>query len=129
MVKHRLSKQRKVILEVLRNTKAHPTADWIYEQVKKEIPNISLGTIYRNLNLLYERGEISVLNFGSSYSRFDGNPEHHYHFKCKNCENIFDLDIPVNENINQAITDKTPYLVDSHRIEFYGLCPQCQKKS
>lgn len=128
MVKHRLSKQRKIILNVLRSTKSHPTADWIYEQVKKEIPNISLGTIYRNLNLLNEMGEISVLDFGSSYSRFDGNPEVHYHFKCKDCGNVYDLDLPVDEELNQKITDKTPFLVDSHRIEFYGLCPDCQKK-
>lgn len=128
-VKHRLSRQRKLILKILRNTKSHPTADWIYEQVKKEIPNISLGTVYRNLNLLSEMGKISVLNFGSSYSRFDGNPKNHYHFKCTNCKNVFDLALPVDEEINQKISDETSYIVNSHRMEFYGLCPDCQKKT
>lgn len=126
-IKHRITKQRKLILEILRSTKSHPTADWIYEQVKKEIPNISLGTVYRNLNLLSEMDEISVLDFGSSYSRFDGNPENHYHFTCTKCENVFDLDIPIDNNINIKITNQTPFHVKHHRTEFYGLCPDCQK--
>jgi Fe2+ or Zn2+ uptake regulation protein len=127
--KHRMTKQRKKILEVLRSTDIHPTADWIYEQVRQDIPNISLGTVYRNLKLLSEMGKISVLDFGSSYSRFDGNPENHYHFKCYNCEKVFDLDIPVNYDINKELTSKTPYQIKNHRMEFYGLCPDCQKNN
>jgi len=126
--KHRMTKQRKYILEVLRQTTIHPTADWIYEQVRKEIPNISLGTVYRNLKLLAEMGEISILDYGSSYSRFDGNPENHYHFTCTECDSVFDLGIPMDEFIDKEISNKTPFLVESHRIEFYGLCPDCQNK-
>ena len=125
--KHRMTKQRKLILEVLRNTDSHPTADWIYEQVKKEIPNISLGTVYRNLRLSSEMKKIRVLDFGSSYSRFDGNPQHHYHFICDNCEKIFDLDMPVNKKLNERVNNETAFLVKSHRIDFIGLCPECQK--
>ena len=73
----RMTKQRKLILDVLRSTKSHPTADWIYEKVRQEIPNISLGTIYRNLNILRDMGEIMELDYGSKYSRFDGNAENH----------------------------------------------------
>ncbi|MFW6281848.1 MAG: Fur family transcriptional regulator [bacterium] len=126
--KHRMTKQRKLILEVLRSTTTHPTADWIYEQVKKEISNISLGTVYRNLKLLAEMGEISILDFGSSYSRFDGNPENHYHFSCTNCENVFDIDMPIDEIIDKEISNRTPFIVKSHRMEFYGLCPNCQNQ-
>lgn len=126
--KHRMTKQRKLILEVLRNTNTHPTADWIYEQVKKEIPNISLGTVYRNLRLLSEMGKIRVLDFGSSYSRFDGNSHHHYHFICDNCEKIYDLDIPFDEKLNEKVNNETPFLVKNHRIDFTGLCPECQEK-
>jgi len=89
----RMTKQRKAILKILENTDIHPTADWIYEQVKKEIPNISLGTVYRNLNVLSEMGKIMTLDYGSSYSRFDGNPRNHYHFKCEKCEKVFDVEI------------------------------------
>ena len=70
----RKTKQRELILKTLRSTDTHPTADWIYEQVKKEMPNISLGTVYRNLGILKESGEILELNYGSKYSRYDGNP-------------------------------------------------------
>lgn len=126
--KHRMTKQRKLILEVLRNTTIHPTADWIYEQVRKEISNISLGTVYRNLKLLAEMGEISVLDYGSSYSRFDGNPENHYHFTCTKCNSVFDVNIPMDKIIDEEITNKTPFLVKSHRMEFYGLCSKCQNK-
>lgn len=126
--KHRMTKQRKVILEVLRNTTTHPTADWIYEQVRKEISNISLGTVYRNLKLLAEMGEISILDFGSSYSRFDGNPKNHYHFTCTECESVFDLEIPMDQIIDKEISNRTPFIVESHRMEFYGKCSDCQNK-
>ncbi|MFW5991976.1 MAG: Fur family transcriptional regulator [Halanaerobiaceae bacterium] len=127
--KHRMTKQRRLILKVLKNTDTHPTADWIYEQVKKEISNISLGTVYRNLKLLSEMGKIQVLDYGSSYSRFDGNPQNHYHFTCNQCERIFDLDIPHDTDINEKLNKTTPFAIKSHRMEFYGLCPDCQKKN
>ncbi|AZO95079.1 transcriptional repressor [Halocella sp. SP3-1] len=127
--KHRMTKQRRLILKTLRSTNTHPTADWIYERVKKDIPNISLGTVYRNLKLLADMGEIMVLDFGSSYSRFDGNPENHYHFTCEKCGGVFDLDMPLNNELNQKVNEETPYKVYSHRIEFYGLCLNCQQKN
>ncbi|MFW6035110.1 MAG: Fur family transcriptional regulator [Halothermotrichaceae bacterium] len=126
--KYRMTKQRKLILETLQSTDTHPTADWVYEKVKKEIPNISLGTVYRNLNLLADMGKIMVLNYGSSYSRFDGNPDNHYHFTCEKCEKVFDIDIPLDEELDKQVTEKTPYYVTKHRTEFYGLCPDCQKQ-
>ncbi len=126
--KTRMTKQRKAILNILKNTDIHPTADWIYEQVKKEIPNISLGTVYRNLNVLDEMGEIMVLDYGSSYSRYDGNPENHYHFKCENCGQVFDIDHEVIDNLNKKLDENTPFKVSHHRLEFYGLCPECQQK-
>ena len=124
----RMTKQRKKILEVLKNTTCHPTADWIYEQVKKDIPNISLGTVYRNLNVLTEMGEIMVLEYGSNYSRYDGNPEEHYHFSCEECENVFDIDLDVEQDLNEKATESTPFHAFTHRLEFYGLCPDCQQE-
>lgn len=128
MSEKRMTKQRKTILEVLKNTDIHPTADWIYEQVKKEIPNISLGTVYRNLNVLEEMGEIMVLDYGSTYSRYDGTPDNHYHFKCEQCGQVFDLEMDILDNLNDRVEQETEFKIDYHRLEFYGLCPECRSK-
>jgi len=127
--KTRMTKQRKAILRILKSTKSHPTADWIYETVKKEIPNISLGTVYRNLNVLAEHGKINVLDYGSNHSRYDGNPEHHYHFKCEKCGGVFDLDINFSVDLNKKINQETKFTAHSHRLEFSGICPDCQQKN
>lgn len=127
--KTRMTKQRKAILRVLKSTKSHPTADWIYEKVRKEIPNISLGTVYRNLNVLAEHGEINVLDYGSNHSRYDGNPDHHYHFRCEKCGGVYDLDIDLSSDLNNKINTKTEFIAHSHRLEFSGICPNCQQKN
>ena len=124
--KTRMTKQRKAILEVLKNTNSHPTADKIYEEVKKEIPNISLGTVYRNLNVLHDMGKIMILDYGSTYSRFDGNPENHYHFHCRECGKVYDVDQPVMDDLNKNVAQNTSHQVDFHRLEFYGLCDNCK---
>lgn len=124
--KKRMTKQRKKIMEVLKNTDSHPTADEIYDKVKEDIPNISLGTVYRNLNVLAEMGEIMILDYGSSCSRFDGNPKNHYHFKCENCGQVFDVDLDILDNLNQKLNSSTQFEVSHHRLEFYGLCPDCK---
>lgn len=127
MAKTRMTKQRKTILKVLKSTDSHPTADWIYEQVKKDIPNISLGTVYRNLNLLVEKGKINVINYANDQSHYDGNTENHYHFRCKKCGNVYDLDLNLFEKeIDKFVDNNTEFDVDTHRLEFYGICPDCQ---
>lgn len=127
MTKTRMTKQRKTILKVLKNTDSHPTADSIYEEVKKEIPNVSLGTIYRNLNLLAEKGKITVINYANDQSHYDGNTENHYHFRCNNCGDVFDLELDLLDgNVNNKVENNTNFIVDNHRLEFYGLCPSCQ---
>lgn len=126
--KRRMTKQRRLILDILRSTNAHPTADWIYDRVRERLPNISLGTIYRNLKILQEMGEIMELNYGSSYSRFDGNPHHHYHFHCRGCNRVFDIQIAIKSFINKEVQEGTDFLIHDHRCEFYGLCGDCQKK-
>ena len=123
--KRRMTKQRKKILQVLREADCHPTADWIYDQVKEEIPNISLGTVYRNLNVLKEMGEIMELNYGSDYSRFDGNPENHYHFNCMECGAVEDVDMEVEEAMNQHAAERVNGKVNHHRTEFFGRCEEC----
>jgi len=121
------TKQKEAILRVLRSTTSHPKADWVYGEVRKEIPNISLGTVYRNLKLLRESGEISEIDFSGTFSRFDGNPDNHYHFRCEKCGRVFDVDEPVNRGLDERIAQKTGFKISYHRLEFRGLCKECQK--
>jgi len=125
----RKSKQKEAVLRVVKNTNSHPTADWVYEQVRQEIPSISLGTVYRNLKMLKQDGEILELDLAGTLSRFDGKTENHYHFRCEKCGRVFDLDEPVNEMINGEISGKTGFKVTNHRLEFRGLCQDCQSAS
>ena len=122
----RKSKQKEAILRVLKGTTSHPSADWVYEQVKREIPNISLGTVYRNLKLLKQEGEILELDLASTLSRFDGNSQDHYHFRCEQCGRVFDVDEPVDKEIDYRVAQKTGFKVSHHRLEFRGLCKDCQ---
>ncbi|MGI5892551.1 MAG: Fur family transcriptional regulator [Bacillota bacterium] len=122
----RMTKQKKVIFETLRNTKSHPTADWIYQEVRKTISDISLGTVYRNLQVLKEEGKILELNYGKSQSRFDGNPELHYHFVCKACGRVLDFDIDKN-SIKPLILAAAPGEVSTYRLEVYGICHDCKE--
>jgi Fe2+ or Zn2+ uptake regulation protein len=122
----RKSKQKQAILGVIKGTRSHPSAGWIYEQVKKEIPNISLGTIYRNLRLLEKDGEILELET-SNQGRFDGITRDHYHFKCDRCGRIFDMDMPVDEAMNERAARETGFDVFRHRLEFSGLCKDCAR--
>jgi len=123
----RRTKQKEAILRVLRSTTSHPTADWVYAEVRKEIPNISLGTVYRNLKTLQQSGEISEVNFNGTFSRFDGNPDNHYHFRCEKCGGVFDVDEPVNWELDEKVARETGYKIYHHRLEFCGLCKECQE--
>jgi Fur family transcriptional regulator, peroxide stress response regulator len=123
----RKSVHRDTILKAVMNTKSHPGADWVYDQVRKEIPNISMGTVYRNLKLLAETGEIQEIEIPGSLSRFDGNTHNHYHFRCEKCCRLFDLDEVVDRKMEADIAQKTGYKVKRHYLEFIGLCLDCQK--
>ncbi len=125
--KIRMTKQKKIILDILRNTKCHPTADWIYQEARKKISDISLGTVYRNLRLLKEQGEILELNYGSTFSRYDGNSNNHYHFVCQRCGKVYDIDIDTIDYLENEVSNKLDVTVMNHRLEFYGLCKDCKK--
>ena len=125
----RKSKQREAILRVLKETTSHPTAEQIYKQVRKEIPNISLGTVYRNLKLLKQEGRISELDIIGAFSRYDGKTENHSHFICEQCGNIFDLDEPVDRELDERVSRKMGFKVSNHSLVFHGLCKDCQSQS
>lgn len=124
----RRTKQREAILQVLRGTKSHPTADWVYQEVRKEMPHVSLGTIYRNLRTLSEHGEIQELAYGSHHSRFDANSESHYHFICDSCGSVEDLDMPILHELEDKVEKLGNYEVFNHRLEFHGNCADCSEK-
>ncbi len=128
-IRNRWSRQREIIMTVLKGTKSHPTADWIYQEVRKNLPRISLGTVYRNLKLLKERGDVLELQYGDGQRRFDGNPENHYHFNCQSCGKVYDVDEPLKSSMEVDLTDKLGFVVTHHRVEFYGLCRDCQSEA
>jgi len=126
---YRPTKQRLAVLKALQNTKSHPHANWIYEKVRKEIPHISLGTIYRTLGILREAGLLRELDYGSSLSHYDANTENHAHTVCTNCRRIDDLQSPLPDNLEEHASKATDFLITDHRLEFYGLCPHCRPSS
>lgn len=126
---YKRSRQRERILALLQSTGCHPTADWIYERLKSEFPALSMGTVYRNLNILMDQGLIKKIDFGSTFDRFDANIGPHYHFICERCGSIIDLELPVDEELNQRVNRTTPYSAHRHRIEFFGVCDRCSEGS
>jgi Fur family peroxide stress response transcriptional regulator len=123
----RETRQREAILNILRSTNSHPTADWIYDEVRKLIPNISKGTVYRNLKILREMGEIAELDLSGTVSRYEGRRENHYHFRCIRCGRVFDLDEPVDRELDARVARETGFKVSYHQLEFRGLCKECQQ--
>ena len=127
--KYKRSRQREEILKILKHTDTHPTASWIYDELKNDFKNLSMGTVYRNLNILMDQSMITKIESGSGFDRFDGNIDPHYHFICRECESVFDLDIPVMENLNEQVNAYTDHQVKDHRISFYGLCANCKEET
>ena len=122
-IKH--SKQRDSIKTCLMGRRDHPTADAVYMSIREEFPNISLGTVYRNLNLLVELGEIQKLTCGNGPDRFDADTSPHYHFVCRECGHVYDMDIQEMDELNAAVQSHAPGHIDSHSILFFGQCQSC----
>ena len=119
------SRQRELILTYLRSRTDHPAAETVYQEIRKEMPNISLATVYRNLSLLTEMGEIRKVPVSQGPDRFDANIKPHDHFLCERCGQIMDLEMRRIEKVAKA--DGTPFegRIDSQRTNYYGLCPDC----
>jgi len=127
-LKYRYSRQRERILELLRGTGTHPTANWLYEKLRKDFPNLSMGNVYRNLGILVEQGLVKRIDFGSTFDRFDANTDHHYHFVCERCAAIIDLELPIDDGLNERVNKATNFKAQRHNIQFYGLCDSCADK-
>ncbi len=125
----RLTTQRQIILEELGKVTSHPTANEVYDMVRKRLPRIGLGTVYRNLELMAESGLILKLEVGGTQKRFDATTDTHYHIRCSQCEKVDDIDIPVQHHINEIATVATDYQILGHHIEFAGICGECSRKN
>ena len=122
------SRQRESIKEYLSSTTSHPTADAVYLHVREEFPHISLGTVYRNLNLLADMGEVIKITTPHGGDRFDGVTKPHYHVLCTECGEIIDLNMDIVHSINEQAEKCFDGSIHSHTTLFYGTCRECLKK-
>jgi Fur family ferric uptake transcriptional regulator len=124
----RLTTQRQIILEELAKVKTHPTASELYDMVRKRLPRIGLGTVYRNLELMADNGMILKLEVGGTQKRFDATTDPHYHIRCACCGKVDDIMIPVIEGLADAAAETSSYQILGHHVEFSGICPACQEE-
>jgi len=121
----RLTPQRQIILEELSKVKTHPTANEVYDMVRKRLPRIGLGTVYRNLDLMADSGMILKLEVGGTQKRFDATTDLHYHIRCCRCGRVDDIEMDVFHDLEQSASNATDYQVLGHHIEFTGICKSC----
>lgn len=119
------SKQREAIQAFLSGRTDHPTAEFIYSHLREEMPNLSLGTVYRNLALLADLGEIQKISTGIGPDHYDGNAAPHNHFFCKCCGSVLDLEMKSINFIDDVAAEGFPGRIDGHVTHFYGECPEC----
>lgn len=125
-IKH--SKQRDAIIEFLHGRTDHPTAEFIYTNIKKDYPKISLGTVYRNLSLLEELGQIQKVSCGDGTDHFDADTTPHNHFICRKCNCVMDIKMENIDFINTLASTSFNGLIEGNKTFFYGLCPDCAGK-
>ena len=119
------SRQREAIKNFLMTRKDHPTADVVYDNVRKEFPNISLGTVYRNLTLLSDMGELLRLRVGDGMDHFDADTSPHYHFICNKCGSVIDLEMESIDYITEIAEKNFDGRITGHSTYFYGICGSC----
>lgn len=119
------SRQRESLKKILRSTRLHPTAEWLYSKIRCEYPNTSKGTVYRNLAQLSEAGEILRLSIGDSSEHYDGFTEPHDHFVCTKCGAVIDVTAHIPDTVNKYVQEKINARIDKKSLIFYGLCKKC----
>jgi Fur family ferric uptake transcriptional regulator len=129
MATRRNTLQRKIILEELQHSRAHATAAELYQIVRHSVPRLSLGTVYRNLDILHREGLVKKIEGFGRETRFDADLENHYHLRCLKCGRIEDVDNPVAVKVEGNITTGTGWVVLEPQVEFHGLCPDCRARS
>lgn len=119
------SRQRQAIKDFLMTRKDHPTADVVYSNIRETFPNISLGTVYRNLTLLSDIGEIQRLHLGDGVDHFDADISSHYHFVCRECGQVIDLEMESIDFINESAKANFDGEIEGNVTYFYGRCKNC----
>ena len=128
--RHKLTPQRLAIVRILAASVGHPSAEAVYNQLKEDFPTMSLATVYRNIQLIKSLGEVLELGFADGSNRYDGNkPYPHPHLVCTCCGKIMDPDLESLESMKAELARATGYEVLTHRLDFFGICPDCQAES
>jgi Fur family peroxide stress response transcriptional regulator len=126
--KFRITPQRLAIVKILAVSDGHPNVEQIFKQVKEDFPTTSLATLYKTVTLLKQLNEVLELGFSDSGNRYDGNrPYPHPHVICTVCGNIVDPETDTVQNIAEDIAKETGYFITDQRLDFFGICPKCQK--
>lgn len=121
------SRKREAIYNAVCGTKVHPTAEWVYETLKPEYPDLSLGTVYRNLKKFCETGKVRSVGVIHGQEHFDGDTSKHSHFVCSTCGRVLDIfESLVSEEILAGIEQKYDFRIETEDILFNGVCPECQ---
>ncbi len=121
----RMTRQRRRILDALRSTTLHPTAAELYDRVRREMPRVSLGTVYRNLKTLVGDGDALQIDTGAGPSHFDGTTRPHHHVTCVSCSSVRDVEVGRMLVMPPRVKGEKRYRFLGHRIEFFGICPEC----
>ncbi len=123
----RMTPQRVALLRLLASSEGHPSAAHLYDQLRAQFPTTSLATVYKTLSLLQEMGEVLELGFGHDDNRYDGNkPYPHPHLICVRCRKIVDAEAGLAQDLIHEVARGSGFQVVGHRLDFYGLCPDCQ---
>jgi len=125
MAGRRYSRQRELIYHCVKESCEHPTAEMVYRQLKPDYPNLSMGTVYRNLNLLADEGMLTRMPF--TVERYDATTELHSHFRCSRCERVMDLVQPYDPALDELAQKESGYQITGHMLIFDGICPDCLK--
>ena len=126
-MKNRNTIQRAQVLEAVNTLQCHATADEVYEAIVKEHPTVSKATVYRNLNLLSEMGEIRKMEIPGGPDRFDHRCHDHCHVRCEKCGRVFDVDMDYVPGLEKGIRDSHGFAFTGYDILFRGICPECRK--
>lgn len=119
--------QRALVLEAVKALREHPTSADVYEAVRTKHPNISRATVYRNLGVLADRGDVLRVEVAGGADRYDFFNEPHYHAQCSCCGGVFDVDMPYRFDLADEVVDAHGFKIEGHQIMFEGLCPACQR--
>lgn len=119
------SRQREIIYEQVKNYPTHPTAEEVYTALKQENPNLSLGTVYRNLNQLSEAGMLLKIPIADGSDRFDGRTDRHYHMICEKCSKVFDVELDCLDSIPQTVRNNEGHVITRVTLNLKGVCSNC----